>query len=75
MTAKGIGNGISIIILVGIISRLPYGIGNLWGLVMTEGGFSTTGLLIVLGIIAVAAYGFMFCVKKYNLFKNIWFYC
>ncbi|MBR0350305.1 MAG: preprotein translocase subunit SecY [Clostridia bacterium] len=51
ITSKGIGNGISIIILVGIISRLPYGIGNLWNLIMTEEGFSTTGLLIVLGVI------------------------
>ena len=54
ITSKGIGNGICIIILVGIISRLPYGIGNLWKLIMTEGGFSTTGLLLVLGIIAGA---------------------
>ncbi|MBR3002750.1 MAG: preprotein translocase subunit SecY [Clostridia bacterium] len=51
ITSKGIGNGISIIILIGIISRLPYGITNLWSLIMTPDGFSTTGLLIVLGVI------------------------
>ena len=51
ITSKGIGNGISIIILVGIISRLPYGISNLWSQIMTPDGFSTTGLLIVLGVI------------------------
>ena len=51
ITSKGIGNGISIIILVGIISRLPYGIANLWSQIMTPDGFSTTGLLIVLGVI------------------------
>ena len=51
ITSKGIGNGISIIILIGIISRLPYGIANLWNLIITTDGFSTTGLLIVLGVI------------------------
>ena len=50
ITSKGIGNGISIIILVGIISRLPSGIGTIWKLI-TDGGFSTTGLLTALGII------------------------
>ena len=54
ITSKGIGNGISIIILVGIISRLPYGIGNLWKQIITADGFSTTGLLIVLGVIVGA---------------------
>ena len=51
ITSKGIGNGISIIILIGIISRLPYGITNLWNLIMTEDGFNTIGLLMVLGVI------------------------
>ncbi len=51
ITSKGIGNGISIIILIGIISRLPYGVTNLWNLIVTPDGFSTTGLLIVLGVI------------------------
>ena len=51
ITSKGIGNGISIIILIGIISRLPYGITNLWSLIVTADGFSTTGLLMVLGVI------------------------
>ena len=51
ITNKGIGNGISIIILIGIISRLPYGITNLWNLIMTEDGFNTIGLLMVLGVI------------------------
>ena len=51
ITSKGIGNGISIIILIGIISRLPYGITNVWNLIVTSDGFSTTGLLIALGVI------------------------
>ena len=51
ITNKGIGNGISIIIFVGIISGLPAGITSLWGLIFTATGFDTTGLLTALGII------------------------
>lgn len=51
ITNKGIGNGISIIIFVGIISGLPGAITTIWNLIMGSGVFSTTGLLISLGII------------------------
>lgn len=51
ITSKGIGNGISLLIFIGIISGLPKGIQTIWGLMMTDGGFSTTGLLTALGII------------------------
>ena len=51
ITNKGIGNGISIIIFVGIISGLPGAITTIWNLIMGTGAFSTTGLLISLGII------------------------
>ena len=51
ITNKGIGNGISIIIFVGIISGLPAGITSLCGLIFTATGFDTTGLLTALGII------------------------
>ena len=51
ITSKGIGNGISIIIFVGIVSGLPSFVTTLWGLIFTESGFSTTGLLLALGII------------------------
>lgn len=51
ITDKGIGNGISIIIFIGIISSLPSVVTTLWGLIMTDSGFSTTGLLMALGII------------------------
>ena len=50
ITSKGIGNGISIIIFVGIISSLPTGVMTLWNLMFTSSGFSTTGLLLTLGI-------------------------
>lgn len=51
ITSKGIGNGISMIIFVGIISRLPSAVTTIWGLIMTSEGFSTPGLLTALGII------------------------
>ena len=51
ITAKGIGNGISLLIFVGIVSRLPSGVTTLWNLIMTSNGFSTTGLLTAIGIV------------------------
>ena len=51
ITNKGIGNGISIIIFIGIISGLPSFVTTLWDLIFTDSGFSTTGLLLSLGII------------------------
>lgn len=51
ITAKGIGNGISMIIFIGIIAGLPRGLTTIYGLVFTSAGFSTTGLLLALGII------------------------
>lgn len=51
ITNKGIGNGISLLIFIGIISRLPSSIPMLWKQFMTEQGFSTTGLLTALGIL------------------------
>ena len=51
ITNKGIGNGISVIIFVGILSGLPKGIITIWNLMFTTLGFSTTGLITALGII------------------------
>lgn len=51
ITAKGIGNGISLLIFIGIISGLPSGIVTLWSLIMPSTGFSTTGLLTAIGIV------------------------
>ena len=51
ITAKGIGNGISLLIFIGIISGLPSLVTTLWGLIMTQSGFSTTGLLLSIGIL------------------------
>ncbi len=51
ITNKGIGNGISIIIFIGIVSGLPGVVTTLWNLILGSGAFSTTGLLLALGII------------------------
>ncbi len=51
ITNKGVGNGISLLIFVGIISGLPAGITKLWSLIMPSTGFSTTGLLTAIGIL------------------------
>ena len=51
ITAKGVGNGISMIIFVGILAGLPSAVTTIYGLIFTNTGFSTTGLLIALAII------------------------
>ena len=50
ITNKGIGNGISIIIFVGILAGLPSSAITIYNLVFTGTGFSTTGLITALGI-------------------------
>ena len=52
ITDKGIGNGVSMIIFIGIVSRLPSAISSIWNrLIMSDSGFSTTGLLIGLALV------------------------
>jgi len=51
ITQKGIGNGISMLIFIGIISRMPSGLVTLWNLIIGSGTISTTGVLLSLGII------------------------
>jgi preprotein translocase subunit SecY len=48
ITKFGIGNGVSVIIMIGIVSRFPIGLGELWGKT-TEGG----GLEKFLGVAVV----------------------
>ncbi len=54
ITSKGIGNGISMIIFVGIISRLPRGLVTLWNLILQNGSVSTVGIVTALAIIVGA---------------------
>ena len=51
ITSRGVGNGISLLIFVGIVSRLPSGVTLLWNLIMTSSGFSTIGLLTAMAIV------------------------
>ena len=50
ITTKSVGNGISMLIFVGIIAGLPEGVKTLYKLVFST-TFSTTNLLLALGII------------------------
>jgi len=62
ITEKGIGNGISMIIFAGIVSRMPTMIKSLYiSVFATESGVSITGVvtLVVIIVIAVLAVGFV----------------
>ena len=50
ITDKGIGNGISMIIFVGIVSKLPSTVSTIVSLIAPNSVFSTTGLLQAIGI-------------------------
>ena len=54
ITNKGIGNGISLIIFIGIISRLPSVAVTITKLIITSNGFNTVGFITSLGIIVGA---------------------
>ena len=51
ITSKGIGNGISIIIFVGIIAGMPATVRTIYRLIFTSAGFSTVGLITALGVV------------------------
>ena len=51
ISSRGIGNGTSMIIFVGIISGLPTAVTSLYRLIITSSGFSTIGLLTALGVL------------------------
>ena len=51
ITNKGIGNGISVIIFVGIIAGLPSAVTSIVNLIYSNNTFSTVGLLTAIGII------------------------
>ncbi len=51
ITQKGVGNGISVLILVGILASVPSAIQTIAGLIVSNSEFSTTGLITALGII------------------------
>lgn len=51
ITNKGIGNGISMIIFIGIISGLPGAITTIWSLIVTPTGVNTVGIVTALAVI------------------------
>lgn len=51
ITNKGIGNGISMIIFIGIVSSLPSAVVTFWNLIVTAEGISTVGIVTTLAII------------------------
>ncbi|MBO5143393.1 MAG: preprotein translocase subunit SecY [Clostridia bacterium] len=51
ITSKGVGNGTSLLIFAGIISGLPSAASYLWSLIMVDGVFSISGLLISLAVV------------------------
>lgn len=51
ITSKGVGNGISLLIFAGIISRLPAAGSYLYSLTVIDGVFSLKGLLLSIAII------------------------
>jgi len=64
ITNKGVGNGISMIIFIGIISALPSGIVKVWNLIVTDSGINTVGIVTALvillgGILLVAGVVFV----------------
>jgi preprotein translocase subunit SecY len=62
ITERGIGNGISLIIFAGIVSRTPEGLVNLWTY-LTAGVLNIFNLLF-LGIVALAAIGAVVLVQE-----------
>ena len=54
ITNKGIGNGISILIFVGIVSGLPGAMTNILNKLILNNHFSTTNLIIALAIVIAA---------------------
>ena len=54
ITEKGLGNGISMIIYAGIVSRIPSGIVTVYNNFLAPGAFSIKGLIISVAILVVA---------------------
>ncbi len=54
ISSKGVGNGISMLIFIGIISRLPRAVVTVSSLLVNDGVFSTTGLLTAIVILVGA---------------------
>lgn len=54
ITEKGLGNGISMIIYAGIVSRIPAGIVTVYNNYLAPGAFSIKGVIISVAILVIA---------------------
>ncbi len=57
----GIGNGISMILFAGIVSRLPVSVSGIWGFIVKDGSLQVGNLIIsvVMALVAVVLVGFV----------------
>ena len=62
ITSRGIGNGISLIIMAGIVSRLPVSIGQLFEQART--GAMSGGFLVLIAIIALGTIAFICLMER-----------
>ncbi len=62
ITSRGIGNGISLIIMAGIVSRLPVSIGQLFEQART--GAINGGFLVLIAVIALATIAFICLMER-----------
>jgi preprotein translocase subunit SecY len=62
ITARGIGNGISLIIFAGIVAELPAALGGLFQLGRT--GAVSTALILLIMVVAVAAIAFIVYMER-----------
>jgi preprotein translocase subunit SecY len=62
ITARGVGNGIPLIIFSGIVANLPYAIGSLWELGQVDAIPNDT--LVFFAVVAVALVGFIVFMER-----------
>ncbi len=60
ITERGIGQGISLIITVGIIAGLPGGISTVFNNLLTNPGFGIPQLVLLVGLVIIAVMGTVF---------------
>jgi preprotein translocase subunit SecY len=53
ITERGIGNGISLVITIGILARLPAAVRGLWDMFVPAGGTTETGFMFFHGVMLI----------------------
>ncbi len=71
ITEKGIGNGISLLIFTGIVSRGPAMIQSLRATLITAEGMSIQGLVTLIGVVAIAVLAIAFVVLMNDAERRI----